>query len=77
LQKQSDSYDPADGEFMIQESMQNMIKDGHHIYGLEIKGGIYYDTGNPLEYLKTVYNFALKRDDIGPALTEYLRGRLG
>ncbi|HEY5152699.1 MAG TPA: sugar phosphate nucleotidyltransferase [Candidatus Saccharimonadales bacterium] len=77
LQKQSDSYDPADGEFMIQDSMQKMIKDGHHIYGLEIKGGVYYDTGNPLEYLKTVYNFALKRDDIGPALTEYLRGRLG
>lgn len=72
LQKQSETYDAATGEFMIQDAMQAMIKDGHHIYGLEIKGGVYYDTGNPLEYLKTVFNFALKREDIGPALRDYL-----
>ena len=77
LQKQRNTYDPASGEFMIQEAMQKMIKDGHHIYGLEIKNGVYHDTGNPLEYLKTVFNFALKRDDIGPELKEYLRQQLG
>ncbi|HMH31368.1 MAG TPA: sugar phosphate nucleotidyltransferase [Methylomirabilota bacterium] len=77
LQKQLETYDKATGEFMIQDSMQNMIKDGHHIYGLEIQNGAYYDTGNPLEYLKTVFNFALKRDDIGPDLKEYLRNKLG
>ncbi len=76
LQKQRDAYDPASGEFMIQEAMQTMIQDGRHIYGLEIKDGTYYDTGNPLEYLKTVFNFALQRDDIGPALKEYLRQQL-
>jgi len=76
LQKQKETHDMADGEFMIQDSMQQMIKDGHHIYGLEIQNGMYYDTGNPLEYLKTVFNFALKRDDIGPALSDYLRQRL-
>jgi UTP--glucose-1-phosphate uridylyltransferase len=77
LHKQNETYDPASGEFMIQESMQQMIKEGHHIYGLDIKGGTYYDTGNPLEYLKTVFHFALKRDDIGPSLKEYLRQQLG
>jgi UTP--glucose-1-phosphate uridylyltransferase len=77
LQKQSQVHDPAKGEFMIQDSMQQMIQDSHHIYGLEIKGGVYHDTGNPLEYLKTVYNFALKRADIGPALQAYLRDQLG
>lgn len=77
LQKQQKAYDPASGEFMIQEAMQAMIQDGHHIYGLEIKGGIYYDTGNPLEYLKTVFDFALKREDIGPDLKEHLRKKLG
>jgi UTP--glucose-1-phosphate uridylyltransferase len=76
LQKQRETYDPASGEFMIQEAMQKMIQDGHHIYGLEIKGGVYHDTGNPLEYLKTVFNFALKRDDIAPALKDYLRQQL-
>lgn len=76
LQKQSETYDPSKGEFMIQEAMQKMIQDGRHIYGLEIKGGVYYDTGNPLEYLKTVFDFALQRDDIGPELREYLQSRL-
>jgi len=73
LQKQLDSYDPSRGEFMIQDAMQKMIEDGHHIYGCEIQNGTYYDTGNPLEYLKTVYNFALKHPELGPALREYLQ----
>lgn len=64
-------------EFMIQEAMQRMIEDGHHMYGCEIKNGTYYDTGNPLEYLKTVFDFALRRDDIGPELTDYLRKKIG
>jgi UTP--glucose-1-phosphate uridylyltransferase len=76
LQKQLTTHDPAKGEFMMQESMQQMINDGHHIYGCDIKDGTYYDTGNPLEYLKTVFNFALRREDTGPALKEYLRERL-
>lgn len=76
LQKQKESYDPSTGEFMIQEAMQNMLQEGHHIYALETKNGEYYDTGNPLEYLKTVFNFALERDDIGPALQNYLREKL-
>jgi UTP--glucose-1-phosphate uridylyltransferase len=76
LQKQLDQHDPAKGEFMVQNSMQQMIDDGHHIYARDIQG-VYYDTGNPLEYLKTVFDFALKRDDIGPALTEHLRKKLG
>jgi UTP--glucose-1-phosphate uridylyltransferase len=76
LQKQLQTYDPAGGEFMIQDAMQKMIKDGHHIYGCEIQNGEYYDTGNPLEYLKTVFNFALLRQDIGPELKQYLADKL-
>jgi UTP--glucose-1-phosphate uridylyltransferase len=76
LQKQLEGYDPKTGEFMIQESMQRMVKDGHKIYGLEAKGGTFYDTGNPLEYLKTVFDFAMIRDDIGPKLSEHLRKKL-
>jgi UTP--glucose-1-phosphate uridylyltransferase len=75
LQKQLETYDGSK-EFMIQESMQQLIEDGHHIWGCEIQNGTYYDTGNPLEYLKTVFNFALEREDIGPALQDYLRNKL-
>lgn len=76
LQDQLKTYSPEQGEFMIQEAMQHMIEDGHHIYGCEIQNGAYYDTGNPLEYLKTVFHFALERNDIGPALQDYLRSEL-
>ena len=74
LQRHRQSYDTSK-EFMIQESMQKMISDGHHMYGLEVDG-TYYDTGNPLEYLKTVFDFALKREGIGPELEAYLRKKL-
>ena len=55
----------VDGEeFLQQPSIQQMINDGHTFYGLEIKNGNYYDTGNKLEYLKTVVDFALQHDDV-------------
>jgi UTP--glucose-1-phosphate uridylyltransferase len=76
LQRQLETHDASKGEFMMQDAMQQMINDGHHIYGCDIKDGTYYDTGNPLEYLKTVFNFAMRRDDIGPALNDYLREKL-
>ena len=76
LQKQLETHDAKQGEFMIQDSMQQMINDGRHIYGCDIQNGTYYDTGNPLEYLKTVYDFALERQDIGTELREYLRKKL-
>lgn len=75
LNNQLQDYDKT-AEFMIQDSMQQMIADGHHIYGREIANGVYYDTGNPLEYLKTVFDFALERDDIGPELEKHLRNKL-
>jgi UTP--glucose-1-phosphate uridylyltransferase len=75
LNKLKNSFD-GNGEFQMQSALQQMIGDGHHVYGCEIKGGIYYDTGNPLEYLKTVFDFAMKRDDVGPSLKEHLRKNL-
>jgi UTP--glucose-1-phosphate uridylyltransferase len=76
LETELKSYDGKQ-EFMIQDAMQHMIQDGHRIYGREIQDGIYYDTGNQLEYLKTVFDFALKREDIAPELKRYLRKKLG
>lgn len=63
-------------ELKIQGAMQLMIDEGHDLYALEIASGVYYDAGNKLEYLKTVFDFALRRDDVGPALAAYLRKKL-
>lgn len=76
LQKNLKTYDPTKGEFMVQDALQQMMNEGHHVYGCEIKNGAYHDTGNPLEYLKTVFEFALERPDTGPQLTEFLQGKL-
>ena len=40
---------------------------------VEIKNGKYYDTGNKMEYLKTVVEFALARPDINGKFKEYLK----
>ena len=63
-----------DQEFFAQHGMQLMIDAGKDLVALEIQNGRYYDTGNKLEYLKTVVDFALKREDIRLPFLDYLRG---
>jgi UTP--glucose-1-phosphate uridylyltransferase len=63
------------GELYIQPRIQQMLDDGHEFYACEIDG-TYHDTGDKLEYVKTMFDFALERDDIGPELRKYLKGRL-
>jgi UTP--glucose-1-phosphate uridylyltransferase len=56
--------------------LQPMIADGKKLYGCEIVNSQRYDTGNPLDYLKAVFDFALARDDVGPELADHLRNKL-
>lgn len=63
-----------DQEFYATDNLfQPMLDDGKSIYGLEIQHDGRYDTGNPLDYVKTVIDFALRRDDMGPELREHLQ----
>lgn len=62
-------------EFNQQISMQRMMDDGHKMYGLEIQNGIYYDTGNKLEYIKTVIDFALDHPELGEAVSDHIRSK--
>lgn len=71
----SDSFS-GHGELMIQPIIQNMIDDGYGVYAREITGGKYYDTGNKLDYLKTVIDFGLAHKDMGPELRRYLEDKL-
>ncbi len=64
------------GEFMLQPVIQTMIDDGHAVFAREIVGGTYYDTGDKLEYLKTVVDFGLKHPQLGGELADFLRTRL-
>jgi UTP--glucose-1-phosphate uridylyltransferase len=64
---------PDGQEFMLQPNMRQMIADGKKLYAFEIKDAKYCDTGDKLEYLKTVVEFGLKRDDIGADFRAYLK----
>lgn len=63
-------------EFYQQTAMQAMIDDGHEILACEIKNGTYYDTGNKLEYLKTVVDFALQHEDVKEEFAAFLRTKV-
>jgi len=60
-------------EFYYVDALKLMLEDGKHVLGVEIKDGKYYDTGNKLEYLKTVVEFALKHPDMGEKFRDYLK----
>lgn len=53
-----------------------MVKDGKNLYACVLKNGTYYDTGNKLEYIKTVIDFSLKREDMRDEILDYLRAKL-
>lgn len=61
-------------ELWYNDALKLMLADKKRILAVEIKGGKYYDTGNKLDYLKTVIEFALKREDLGPQFKNYLHG---
>jgi UTP--glucose-1-phosphate uridylyltransferase len=68
---------PAGKEFQLTDHViQPMLASGKAFYGCEIKNSIRYDTGNSLGYLQAVIDFALRRDDVGPQLRDYLRKKL-
>lgn len=60
-------------EFYYNDALKLMLKDGKRILAAEIKGGKYYDTGNKLEYMKTVVEFGLKHPEINGRFREYLK----
>lgn len=62
----------AGEELWYNDALKLMLKDKKRILAVEIKGGKYYDTGNKMDYLKTVVEFALKRLDIGAEFKKYL-----
>lgn len=64
-------------EFYLTDCViQPMLADGKAFYGCEIQNSRRFDTGNKLDYLKAVFDFAMQRDDVGPGLREYLQNRL-
>lgn len=61
-------------ELYYNDALKLMLADKKRIVALEIKGGKYYDTGNKLEYTKTVVELALLHPDINGEFRKFLKG---
>ena len=60
------------GEMWLPDAIKELMKK-RPVYACEIVDGKYYDTGNKLEYLKTVVEFALTHKDLNGEFRKYLK----
>lgn len=60
-------------ELYYNDALKLMLADKKHVLAAEIKGGKYYDTGNKLEYMKTVVEFALNHKELNGEFREFLK----
>lgn len=64
----------AGGEYVYTDAIRKLIKEQHKpVHAIEIKNGKYYDTGNKLEYIKTVVEFAIKHKDLNGEFVKFLK----
>lgn len=61
-----------DGELWLADALSTLAKE-QDVYAVEIQNGKYYDTGNKLEYLKTVVEFGLKHPDLKDDFAAFLK----
>ncbi|MBU1327013.1 UTP--glucose-1-phosphate uridylyltransferase GalU [Patescibacteria group bacterium] len=60
------------GEIWLVDAIKELMKK-RPVYACEVQNAKYYDTGNKLEYLKTVVEFALVHKDINGDFRKYLK----
>lgn len=60
-------------ELYYNDALKLMLEDGKRVIAAEIKNGRYFDTGNKLEYLKTVVEFALEHKDLNHEFKKFLK----
>ncbi len=53
--------------------LEPMIQDNRPMFACALQNSTYYDTGNKLEYLKTVVDYALRNDEVKEDFRAYLK----
>ena len=61
------------GEIWLVDAINKLTSQGVPLYAVEIQNGKYYDTGNKIEYMKTVVEMALKHPDIKDEFKQFLK----
>jgi UTP--glucose-1-phosphate uridylyltransferase len=62
------------GEIQLTDALQELASepDGPGVYGVVFRGRR-YDTGDRLDYLKSIVQLAVDREDLGPDFRAWLR----
>ncbi|MGA2967791.1 MAG: UTP--glucose-1-phosphate uridylyltransferase [Candidatus Levyibacteriota bacterium] len=61
------------GEVWLIDAINRLKEQGVPVYTVEIRDAKYYDTGNKLEYMKTVVELGLKHPDINGEFKQFLK----
>jgi UTP--glucose-1-phosphate uridylyltransferase len=60
-------------ELYYNEGINILLEQQKEVFALELKQAKYHDTGNKLEYLKTVVEFGLKHSDLSSDFANFLK----
>lgn len=61
------------GEIWLVDAINLLKSEGVPVYTVVLDNAIYYDTGNKLDYLKTVVQHAIKHEEFGSEFKDYLK----
>ncbi|HET9946754.1 MAG TPA: UTP--glucose-1-phosphate uridylyltransferase [Patescibacteria group bacterium] len=61
------------GEIWLIDAINLLASEGMPVYAVEIENGKYFDTGNKLEYMKTVVELALEHPDMNGDFRAFLK----
>jgi UTP--glucose-1-phosphate uridylyltransferase len=61
------------GEIWLVDAINKLKDEGVPLYTVVVENGKYYDTGNKLEYMKTVVELALNHPEVGDEFKKYLK----
>jgi len=69
-----EGLEPGKGnEIWLVDAINKLMKK-RPVYACEVQNAHYYDTGNKLDYMKTVVAHAMKHPEIGSDFKKYLKG---
>ena len=60
-------------ELYYNDALKLMLADGKRVIAKEIENGTYYDTGNKLEYMKTITEFSVNHPEVGEEYRAWLQ----
>lgn len=68
----ADTPTGRDDELWLTDAISTLAKE-QDVYAVEIRDGKYCDTGNKLEYMKTVVEFGLKHPELKDSFRDFLK----